>query len=382
MFPRKRKILTVIILFSIVILYVKFEMIDNGIVDRITNHEKLILRLKAVGELTTISERWSTTVHRKRKYRAWKTSAGNPNIFRMPDIESYSRELNPEKNIFFIISTVIKDNIARLTARQSCAIESAARANADWSVFVLFTSATVYSSIYSSHMAPLLIYPNIHMRRLNLSTFAIGTPLEKFFQDGRLKNSTHIVEHTSDVLRMLTLYKYGGTYLDSDVVVMKSLNELPLNYVASEGDGYIANGVINLQATGYGHMVAEALLTDLAENFNGLVWAANGPELVTRVMRKFCNVTDVWDMTRETCGGQMSVLEPETFFQITYPHHTWYFEEQHTEEAMEKVAGRILTHLWNKLTSGIQLRKDSPVAYIKLAKAYCPFVIKNCAEFF
>lgn len=178
----------------------------------------------------------------------------------MPDMQSYESELKPEKNIFFVMSTVIEDDIAKLTPRQSCAIESAARANPDWSVFVLFTSARMFSFQNSTNMVPLLFYSNIHFRRLNMETYAIGTPLEKFFRDNSLRNSLFIVEHTSDVLRLLTLYKYGGTYLDSDVVVMDSLNELPHNYLGSEGDGYIANGIINLQVTGYGHTVAEAFL--------------------------------------------------------------------------------------------------------------------------
>lgn len=78
----------------------------------------------------------------------------------------------------------------------------------------------------------------------------------------------------------------------------------------------------------------------------------------------------------------MSILPPDTFFQITYPHHTWYFEEEHTKEALMKVAGHVLTHLWNKLTNGIQLRTTSKVAYIVLAKTYCPNVIRNCKEYF
>ncbi|XP_001654207.2 lactosylceramide 4-alpha-galactosyltransferase [Aedes aegypti] len=382
MLASKKNIFTGIIALTLVVLYIQFETMQNEIVNRITDHRKTILRSDALSELTTVTSDSLLINLRTKTYRPWVTSANKPGLFRMPDMQSYESELKPEKNIFFVMSTVIEDDIAKLTPRQSCAIESAARANSDWSVFVLFTSARMFSYQNSTNMVPLLFYSNIHFRRLNMETYAIGTPLEKFFRDNSLRNSLFIVEHTSDVLRLLTLYKYGGTYLDSDVVVMDSLNELPHNYLGSEGDGYIANGIINLQVTGYGHTVAEAFLNEIAENFNGSVWAANGPAMVTRVMRKFCNVTNVWDMTRERCGGKMSILPPDTFFQVTYPRHTWYFEEAHASEVMEKVAGHILTHLWNKLTGGIVLRKDSPVAYIILANVYCPNVINNCKEYF
>ena len=39
--------------------------------------------------------------------------------------------------------------------------------------------------------------------------------------------------HTADVLRLLLIYKYGGFYLDSDFVILKSLVGLK-NVVASD----------------------------------------------------------------------------------------------------------------------------------------------------
>lgn len=38
----------------------------------------------------------------------------------------------------------------------------------------------------------------------------------------------------SDFLRYLVLYKYGGIYLDLDVVVQKNLDELPANFCGIE----------------------------------------------------------------------------------------------------------------------------------------------------
>lgn len=260
MVARKRNIFMFALVLTLVIVCIKFESIQNEIANRFVDQRKSIIKMNAVSEMTSVSRDWSTTSRRTKTYRPWVTSDSKPGVFRMPDIQSNEREIQPEKNIFFVISTIIKDDIAWLTARQACAIESAARANPDWSVFVLFTSANTFNFQSSAHMFPLLFYSNVYFRRLNMATFAVGTPLEKFFRDNTLRNSSFIVEHTSDVLRLLTLYKYGGTYLDSDVVVMDSLNDLPRNYLGSEGDGYIANGVINLQATGYGHMVAEAFL--------------------------------------------------------------------------------------------------------------------------
>ncbi|KAL1403095.1 hypothetical protein pipiens_019520 [Culex pipiens pipiens] len=303
-------------------------------------------------------------------------------IVHLPNVQNDELEFRSGKNIFFIVSTLSPEGVIKLTARQACAIESAARSNADWKVFPLFVATTWFNSSNNEFISPLLRYCNIHMRYIDLETFAFGTPLESLFAKHALQNSSYIVEHTADVLRLLVLYKYGGTYLDTDVIVRRSFDLLLPNYLGSEGSGYVANGVINLEATGYGHRFAESCLNDLAEHFDGKVWAANGPFMVTRNLQKFCNVSEVANMTRARCGGQLSVHPPDVFYRIRYPRHDWFFYPERTEAVMTSIKDDILVHMWNKATSGIQLKVNSTAAYVKLAHEYCPNVIKRCDEFF
>lgn len=183
-------------------------------------------------------------------------------FYRLPDVQANEAELQykSEMNIFFVVSTIFQAGLAKLTPRQSCAIESAARANPSWKVFVLFVAARGFSFFNSSDIVSLLPLENVYLRSVNMSVIAYGTPLEELVAAGTLNNASYVVENTSDLLRLLAVYKYGGTYLDTDVVVMKSFNELPLNYMVSSGDGYVANGFINLQASGVGHEIAELFL--------------------------------------------------------------------------------------------------------------------------
>lgn len=63
-----------------------------------------------------------------------------------------------------------------------------------------------------------------------------NTPLKVIHATGALNYSLWPVAHSSDVLRYTTLYKFGGIYLDLDVLVLKPLNDLsnfagrPTNY--------------------------------------------------------------------------------------------------------------------------------------------------------
>lgn len=61
----------------------------------------------------------------------------------------------------------------------------------------------------------------------------------------------------SDYLRFLTLFKFGGTYLDLDLVVQSSFADMPPNYAGAETSKDIAVGAIGFDADSIGHKIAE-----------------------------------------------------------------------------------------------------------------------------
>lgn len=81
---------------------------------------------------------------------------------------------------------------------------------------------------------------------MNLDAFVNGTPAEDFCRNGKLSTSKHLIEHTSDLFRLIVLYKYGGIYLDTDAIVQKNLDELPANFLGKEAyEGKKINGINN-----------------------------------------------------------------------------------------------------------------------------------------
>ena len=96
--------------------------------------------------------------------------------------------------------------------------------NHDRKIFVIFTSQIGFRN--TSRMPiidALLSYPNIHLNYINLTRYAENTPLEDWIKTDKLFSSKYLVSHTSDVLRFLSLYKYGGTYLDLGKILFLSL---------------------------------------------------------------------------------------------------------------------------------------------------------------
>lgn len=103
-------------------------------------------------------------------------------------------------------------------------------------------------------------YNNVHFRWVNLNTYAHGTPLESFSENGLLFLSKFVVSHTSDFLRYLSLFRFGGIHLDLDVVVQKNLDTLAPNFSGAQNELQIAVGAMGFQQDPIGHMILEYCL--------------------------------------------------------------------------------------------------------------------------
>lgn len=189
------------------------------------------------------------------------TNENDKTIKYFEDVLLSNKTPTPGKTIFFHETSCSSNGIAQLNGRQACAIESAAKLNPHLDIFVLFAAPVGFLNESHESISPifkaLFTYQNIHFRNLNLWTYALNTPLEKLILNNELFMSQYLNSHVSDFLRYLTLYKYGGTYMDLDVVVQKNLDMLPPNYAGAESPNFVAAGVINLQHDDIGHEIAE-----------------------------------------------------------------------------------------------------------------------------
>ena len=133
-----------------------------------------------------------------------------------------------DKNIFFVESRCAKNETSSITAgldldkRQACSIESAARMNPSSPVYILYTCPFTESLVNSSeYVKQLFTLPNVKLWKINFPEFLDNTPLKDWNFEIQLFLSKRPVEHSSIALRYVSLLKYGGTYLDLDIVVIK-----------------------------------------------------------------------------------------------------------------------------------------------------------------
>ena len=147
----------------------------------------------------------------------------NRNITLQEFNSSYSEKLQ----VFFLETS----GKTYLSGRQSCSIESAALQSGLVSKVILRSSILDLSK--STSVCRLYYYyKNVEFYTINFSKLFENTPvvgIEKKID----KVVSHGITHYSSISRKALVYKYGGWYLDLDIVVLKDLAQLT-NFYALE----------------------------------------------------------------------------------------------------------------------------------------------------
>ncbi|KAF5285513.1 hypothetical protein FQR65_LT13210 [Abscondita terminalis] len=303
----------------------------------------------------------------------------------LPDI-SDEKIVKDGKSIFFLetsCNSYINDKIF-LQARQACAVESAALNNPDHSVYLLFVSPGIikHEDTESGRILnALLRYKNVHFYHLNYEKYTKDTPVENLYKELKVENSKYPQSHASDVLRFLTMWKYGGVYLDLDVVVLKPLSDLPSNFAALETKEDIGSAVLGFSSNGSGHEFAQICLEELKNHFRGDEWSYNGPGLLSRLLSKLCGVPPSKKMLTKDCDG-FKVFPHSSFYPVPFNWWKLYFESESLNYINYLTTNSYTVHIWNKLSGNTKIRVGDSVPYTLFAKKHCPKVFAECKELF
>uniref|UniRef100_A0A0K2UMW7 GA14400PAlike [Tribolium castaneum] n=1 Tax=Lepeophtheirus salmonis TaxID=72036 RepID=A0A0K2UMW7_LEPSM len=272
----------------------------------------------------------------------------------------------PKDTSFFLMETSGK---SRLTLKELCALESAARLHPKRKAFFLMTNKT-----YERSAAVLEImekYSNIQLLSIDLTYVFKGTVIENLWLKNRIQNSAHYNSHMSDILRCWFLYNYGGTYLDTDVIVLK---ELPLNYsyagVENMESFLITGSVIHFT---HHHKLLKMILTDISHNFDGVAWINNGPAMFTNNIIKLCKANTMKTINDAKCHN-FKLLPPNAFFPVYYPSWQLYFDSGSREEIKKRLKDSLIAHYWGKLSSKTKIKSGMPIHDLALEK--CPLTAK------
>ncbi|XP_022146564.1 uncharacterized protein At4g19900 [Momordica charantia] len=175
--------------------------------------------------------------------------------------------------------------------------------------------------------------------------------------------------HYSELVRLAALYKYGGIYLDSDIVVLNPLSSIH-NSVGVEDQlaGSSLNGAV-MAFRRHSPFIMECL-KEYYSTYDDSSSRWNGAELLTRVAKRF---------SREVSTEQFELnVQPSfVFFPIASQNITRYFaapatttEKAEQEALRKKILEDSLTfHFWNSVTSTLIPESESLVS--KLLEHTC-----------
>ncbi|XP_063366830.1 lactosylceramide 4-alpha-galactosyltransferase-like [Cydia amplana] len=258
----------------------------------------------------------------------------------------------PTKSIFFHKTTCVN----YLRYREACSIESAAKAHPDKQVYVIFVSSLKESDCKSGVIAELATIPNVHFYRMNLKTYALHTPLENVSLLSLIWLGKWDNIKTRELIKALTLYKFSGTVMDLDVMVVGNLDKLGDAWASSDGDSFgsaIISVARGLSGMYYSRHYFRTLKQHIAKD---LGMSMESP--LKESLQLLCNTTDITEMTREQCNG-FQVYRSEFFSLKT---HSTNFTN----------ATDYLGYLWNEPYSNHTATMSKHSLYAKLAKEYCP----------
>ncbi|GFU30757.1 lactosylceramide 4-alpha-galactosyltransferase [Nephila pilipes] len=268
-----------------------------------------------------------------------------------------------ENAIFFVESS----DSRQLTARQACAIESAARHHPDRQVRVLMTSPDPLKR-KDNFTGPLELLENVRLFRVDFGHLMFDTPLWYWYIRGKWKTSPFKVLHISDALRLCIIWRYGGLYLDLDVVVLQSLSNLRNTTTTDNGK----NVATALLAFDPGHPLLQNTIRDYASHYAPKEFAKNGPLLLNKNFKKMCGVTKVDEVRLSSVWKcDVNVLPMEAAYPIPYKRWVEYFKPQATpnESAFNS---SVVIHVWNKLSNGGRVVIGQNSLYEMAMKHHCP----------
>lgn len=315
----------------------------------------------------------STTLKPKTE-KDQETTTVTPENHYIDDIMENYRKPRIEKTIFFHIINCMYGEI-NLKSRQACAIESAAKNNPNFDIFVLFASPVKNGSDTEAAMKALNNYTNIFFRNNDLWLYTKGTVAERLLKYFEFKGRTFLGAHLTEILQYVSLFRWGGIYMDPKVIVLKSFENFPRNFAGASYDNLVGSGVLGLSIDGPGRFIAlEGLRRLMVRGKNGVI-----TEVLTE---EVCNKTCEKRYTPNFCSD-ITVFPKTEFYPIPKWDRSIYFSPHYRKEAMQKTEKSSLIYVWNDWL--FPYRENMPVgndyAYGIYAKKHCPQTFKNVEYF-
>eukprot|EP01018_Ginkgo_biloba_P033740 Gb_00294 [translate_table: standard] len=198
-----------------------------------------------------------------------------------------------------------------------------------------------------------------------------NTPAEQWLMELEKGNidpgEIPFAQNLSNILRLAALYRYGGIYIDTDVILLRSFSNLRNVIGAQNKDtqsgrwNRLNNAVMVLEKL---HPLLFKFIQEFALTFDGNKWGHNGPYLLTRVVSRLMN---------QGRDLNVSVVPPMAFYPVDWSRISGFFSNPSGDANHAKWrAAKLLQvqnhsyaiHLWNRQSGHLSVEPGSIVHHL------------------
>ncbi|XP_004588460.3 alpha-1,4-N-acetylglucosaminyltransferase [Ochotona princeps] len=250
----------------------------------------------------------------------------------------------------------------------SCAVESAAKIYPERPVafFLKGLHNATQPLSDSTHPALSLLsaIDNVFLFPLDMRSLLKDTPLFPWYTRVNISIQRNWLHVSSDACRLAAIWKYGGIYMDTDVISIRPIPEE--NFLAAQASRYSSNGVFGFLPQ---HPFLWGCMENFVEHYNSAIWGHQGPALMTRMLRVWCKLGDFQELSDLKCLN-LSFLHPQRFYPISYPQWRQYYQVWDTEPSFNH---SYALHLWNYMNREQKtVVRGSNTLVEHLFRKYCP----------
>lgn len=280
-----------------------------------------------------------------------------------------------------------------LSLIQCCSVESAARHHPNRPVQLFIrppencfnnslnlSSSTFYNPTWLQVLSQ---YPNLSVILLNEKNFFFGTLMEDWYRKKEWRKSKFKSAHLSDYLRILSLYKGGGLYLDLDILTLKPYNGAMFRNFLVYGSArmdHISNGAMHLE---FGHWMSKEIMQVITKEYDPESYIFHGPDAVGEVMKNFCGLK-AGNPDSNQCDD-IQLLTDSYFYPIPSIISSVLFQEDGNtthEETIAYIKKGFGLHWWNSLSQlhkPIKMQSNQIITI--LAHEHCPITVSMARHF-
>ncbi|CAH1735505.1 unnamed protein product [Chironomus riparius] len=271
-----------------------------------------------------------------------------------------------------------------------------ANLNPDYTIHLIFLTPTHQMMLrYTTLLKVLMSYKNIKIQFMNVKDYCKGTELDSWIKgDPFWKYSTGQI---ADVMKIMSVFKYGGVIMNFDTLSIRSLHEIdhPSFACSAHGRFAIYDGVVRLD-TKFGSKLALGFFERLQKAFQ-MIPLSSGEEkdefinkesedphdphrLLSNTLQSSCPDVKFHSNTSVECDDIL-IFPTDKCAQKLGRSRSKMFMLNNKKFPQSEVSNSFFVNIETKGSNSGYLKIYKRSDYAKLARKFCPKVVKSSGKF-